>query len=94
MGVQENTFATWDRGEYTYNPVEQELLKLQGGQKLGEKVGQLLSSCTVCPVGNATCEHYLEFIFVGFHPEKGCKKHTMMICGLGIEDIDHCPLSK
>lgn len=62
--------------------------------KAGEKLGEVLSACTICPVGNATCENYIDLIFVGFHPEKKLQEHKIMICGLGIADIDHCPLSK
>jgi len=84
-------FRIWDEGGYTYNEVEEKLLEL----KEGEKIKDILSECTVCPIGNATCEHYLTFKFVGFNPNKGYKKHEMMICGIGIEgDGEKCPLNK
>jgi len=80
----------WDKGGFVLNLLERKLQAL----KTGEELKDVLSGCTVCPVGNATCLNYLDLLFVGFHPSKGCEKHSIMICGLGVKDIDHCPLSK
>ena len=80
----------WDRGEYVYSEKEEALMKL----KDGDRIGQILDNCTICPVGNATCIHYFTIIVAGFHPEKKMEKKEIRICSLGIQNVDNCPLNK
>lgn len=85
-----NTFDVWDRGEYTHDGAMHDLMELNGGDKLGD----ILKDCTICPVGNGTCPSFMTFEVYGFHPEKSGQLTTIMICALGISDIHKCPLSK
>ncbi|MGB2762488.1 MAG: hypothetical protein WBC21_03030 [Minisyncoccales bacterium] len=87
------TWDKWDKGESTYNPVEEALINLKEGQKL-ETIFHLLGSCTICPVGNTTCTDYMKIKILGFHPELPGKKHSLIICSLGVENVDDCPLNK
>jgi len=80
----------WNRGEYVYSEEEEALMKL----KSGEKIGQILNNCTICPVRNATCLHYFTITIAGFHPEKKMEKKEIIICSSGIQDADNCPLNK
>lgn len=83
-------FEKWDNGEYTYGAAEEKLLALNGGDRLGN----ILSACTICPVGNSNCKDYLTIEIVGFHPDKGLTTKDLMVRSLGITSIDTCPLSK
>lgn len=80
----------WDRGEFTYSKEEKELMKLEGGQRIGD----ILNRCTICPVGNATCVNYFKIVIAGYHPEKKMKRTEIMVCSLGVTNMNHCPLSK
>jgi len=86
----EHPFKKWDRGEHTYSEAETGLMKLDDGTKIGD----VLSTCTICPVHNRTCSNYFTITTAGLHPEIGIEERTIMICSLGVEDIDRCPLSK
>ena len=79
-----------DRGEYIYNSSEEELI----GLRSGDRIGGTLSDCTICPVGNTTCLHYISIKFVGSHPKKPLKTHEVIICGVGVKSINDCPLNK
>jgi hypothetical protein len=83
-------FKAWDKGEHTFNESEEALMAL----KFGEKLGNTLSECTICPVGNGTCEHFMMVECYGILPGTPGKLRQVMVCSLGIEDIDSCPLSK
>ncbi len=78
----------WNRGEFTYSKPEENLMKLESG----EKIGNTLSACTICPVGNTTCANYFTIIVAGFHPEKKMEKKEIIVCPAGIQDVDNCPL--
>lgn len=88
----EDTFKTWDEGKYTYDGAMDDLMKLK--PLSGEKLGDIMKDCTICPVGNGTCFSYMTIKVYGFHPEKPGKETELMICALGISDIHKCPLSK
>jgi len=82
---------TWDKGEHTYDGAMRHLVEL----KPGEKIGNLVKDCTICPVRNATCASYMEWELYGFNPAKGGKKFPLMVCAMGIEgDGEKCPLNK
>jgi hypothetical protein len=85
----------WNNGEHTYNEIEQALLNLKPGEKLGLVMEQL-KNCTVCTVNNATCLEFFEFkiIIKGLHPTQPPKEHIIMICPLGVTNIDECALAK
>lgn len=83
-------FDIWDKGEFAYDDVQKDLLLLKEGQVLGD----LLKNCTICPVGNGTCNIYFIITISGFNPDKGHQNHKLLICPLGVENIERCPLSK
>ena len=78
------------RGKYVFNPSEEGLINLRPG----DKIGDTLSDCTICPVGNTTCMHYISIKFVGSHSEKPLKTHEVIICGVGVKSTDDCLLNK
>lgn len=89
----EDTFKTWDKGEYTYDGAMDDLIKLK--PLSGEKLGDIMKDCTICPVGNGTCFSFMTIQVYGFHPEKPGKLTELMVCALGIEgDGEKCPLNK
>lgn len=83
-------FDKWDKGEYVYPQVAESVMKVGEGKKIGRR----LSNCTICPVGNATCTDILTLTAIGICPNKDAECAELMICSLGVHDIDHCPLSK
>ena len=90
-GDMHKCFKAWDKKKIVYRGIHGKLLKL----KEGDKTGDLLSNCTVCPIGNATCHDYLSVKVYGYHPEIGGEETRIMVCTLGIEgDGDKCPLNK
>jgi hypothetical protein len=68
MKTLQEKFDIWDKGEYTYNEVDEKLLKLEEG----EEIKDILSKCTICPVGNGTCTDYIELNVYGFNPLLPC----------------------
>ena len=81
----------WDKGEHTYSDAEEKLMTL----KRGEKIGNVLAECTICPIGNATCAEFFNITVAGFHPEKGIEEQKITICPLGVAgDGEDCPLNK
>jgi hypothetical protein len=84
-------FKTWEKGGHTFNPAEERLMAL----KEGEKIGGIVKDCTICPVGNGSCEHFMTWAIYGFNPIKGGKIVELMVCSIGIEgDGEKCPLNK
>jgi hypothetical protein len=87
----EKAWKKWKKGEHTFNKCEEALIKLKSGQKLGN----ILENCTICPVGNASCEHFMEFSIYGFNPFAKGKLVKLIICSIGIEgNGEKCPLNK
>lgn len=85
----------WNNGEHTYNEIEQALLNLKPGEKL-ETIIEQLKNCTICPVNNATCLEFFEInvIVNGFHPGKPLHQHKILLCPLGVTNINECALAK
>lgn len=88
--MKETNMMKWEKGEHVYSKPEEKLLSL----KKGEKIGNNLSDCTICPIGNSTCLDYFKIEIFGYHPEKHSLKKTLMICSIGISDFEKCPLNK
>lgn len=89
----QKTFDTWDKGEHTYDGAMEDLVKLK--PLSGEKIGDILKDCTICPVNNGTCPSFMTITVYGFHPTKGGKEVELMVCSLGVgKDIEGCPLNK
>ena len=65
-------------------------MKLDGG----EKIGEILNNCTICPVRNATCTERFTIVVAGFHPNKGVEEKEVWICPIGATNIDNCALTK
>lgn len=79
-------FTVLDRGEHIYSKYEYALMTLGPNEKLKG----VLNSCTICPVGNSTCN---EFFTINVNVnEKGIRK--IMVCPLSVKNGDDCPLSK
>ena len=74
----QDIFKKWDNGKHTFDPIGEKLLNLQAG----EKIGNILSESTICPVGNSTCSHYIRVFIYGFHPNGGIEKE-IWICSYG-----------
>ena len=82
---------TWGKGEHTYDGAMRHLVKL----KPGERIGDLVKHCTICPIRNATCASYMEWKLYGFNPAKGGKEFSLMVCAMGVEgDGEKCHLNK
>lgn len=87
----DDVFAVWDRGEFLFSDLEQALLDLPDGSKLGD----ILSKSTKCPIHNGTCESMIIIKVYGMNPDKGYKLIEVQVCPLGVEgDGDACPLNK
>jgi len=86
----DEVWAAWDAGEHVFSEVEDALMAV----KPGEVIGDVLSKCTICPVGNGTCEQFMEVSCYGILPGQIGKIVKVMVCTIGVVDIDHCPLSK
>ncbi len=92
MGEMKKLHEAWDNGEFTYPDEVQEKL---GRAKKGQEIGNVMSGCTICPVGNGTCHNFIDAKLYKFHPDKGGKAESIMICSLGIkENGEECPLNK
>ncbi|MCK5018712.1 MAG: hypothetical protein KAS32_16745 [Candidatus Peribacteraceae bacterium] len=83
-------FKKWDNGEFTYNECEDKLMEMEEGIPIGD----VLSKITKCPVHNSTCDDSMYLEICGFNPRKGHENVEVMLCGLGVDNIDNCPLSK
>ena len=83
---KEHPFAIWDRGEHVYSDCENTLMAL----RINETLGNVLSSCTICPVGNMTCN---EFFTINVEVI-GSGIHEIMVCPLSVKRGDDCPFSK
>lgn len=84
-------YKKWDKGEHYFGDIGEALRDL----KDGEKIGNILSKCTICPIHNASCHDFLELSIYGFHPKKGGKLEKISICECGVEgDGITCPLNK
>jgi len=95
MSLKEKLDA-WDRGEYTFSPVEEALLKIPEGQHVSKEALELLGKCTICSVGNSSCLEFMEIIASGICPPKsGCSvlKKNIRICKLGC-NAENCILNK
>jgi len=89
----QKTFDTWDKGEHTYDGAMGDLAKLK--PLSGEKIGDIMKDCTICPVGNGTCFSFMTISIYGFCPGKPGKNVELMVCSLGIGgDGEKCPLNK
>jgi hypothetical protein len=75
-------FGKWDNGEHTYGILGEALLKNKRG-KIDSKTIQLLKECTICEIGNSTCNQFFEITFFGVCPGKPPKEKTVRICPLG-----------
>lgn len=81
----------WEKGEHYFGEIGEALRNL----KDGEKIGNILSKCTICPIHNSSCHDFLELAVYGVHPEKRGTLKKLSICELGIEgDGIKCPLNK
>ncbi|MCK4800248.1 hypothetical protein KAS31_04695 [Candidatus Parcubacteria bacterium] len=84
---KEHSFTVWDRGEHIYSNPENTLIALRPGETLKD----VLSSCTICPVGNMTCNEYFTINVVS---KEHATIHKIMVCPLSVTNGDDCPLSK
>lgn len=81
----------WDAGEFFYTDVEEALMNIPDGEKLGN----IMKDMTVCPVHNATCETMMRITVWGINPDKGHHKQIIDICPLGVSGWgEKCPLNK
>ena len=81
----------WDAGHHALNENEGRVWK----HPEGEKIGDLLSDWTVCPIGNASCQNAAYLELYATNPDKGGKAVKVMLCPLGVEgDGEKCPLNK
>lgn len=86
-----DVFERWDKGEHFFGELGEKLLKL----KDGEKIGNILSNCTICPIHNGSCHDFLEVGIYGVHPNKKGKLEKISICECGVEGAgERCPLNK
>lgn len=86
-------FDKWDRGIYLYSPVEESIKRIQREKHFGKKTLDLLSQCTICPVGNASCCHSFEIVIHGFHPHLPRETKKIRICPYGCTQ-ETCLLNK
>lgn len=90
LNILQDAWNVWDNKEYTYGEVQNKLNQL----KHSDSLNNVLDGCTICSVCNSTCNNYFEIIFTGYNADLGHKQHRLMICPLGVKDIENCPLSK
>ncbi len=86
-------FEKWDRGSYLYSVVEESIKRIQKGKHFGKKTLNLLSQCTICPVGNSSCCHSFEIVINGFHPQLPAEIKKIRICPYGCNQ-KNCLLNK
>ena len=61
----------------------------------GEKVADLMSEWTRCPIGNGTCQDMVEVHMYAINPDLGGCATTVALCPLGVAGAgEKCPLNK
>jgi hypothetical protein len=86
-------FKKWDRGILTYTSAEDAIRHINPGKHFGKHTSDLLKRCSVCPVGNASCQSFFKIIIYGFNPKKGHVPRTVRICPHGCNE-QTCLLNK
>jgi hypothetical protein len=81
----------WDEGHHVLNETEGKLFEHPQGEKLGE----VMSEWTVCPISNGTCQDMVMAEMVAVHPDKPPQSVSVYLCPLGISgNGESCPLNK
>jgi len=81
----------WDRGHHVLNHGEGQLYN----HPQGEKLGDMLSDWTVCPIGNGTCQDAVFVEMCAINPDLGFETIQVQLCPRGISgDGEKCPLNK
>ena len=90
-GDCQTAFDAWDEGHHTLGSEEGALFEHAEGEKLGD----LMSEWTVCPIGNGTCNDMVDVRMLAIHPDKPPENVVVQLCPLGVSgDGDSCPLNK
>jgi len=86
-----DAWDAWDRGDHVLSAKEGAIYSLPDG----ERVGDLMSDWTKCPIHNGTCQDMVVLELYAINPDKGGEPVKVHLCPLGIcGNGEKCPLNK